>query len=65
MNIAGGKSVPGEMENPFILAPMAGVTDLPFRFQLCKNREHARVPLSREGVVEVVLFRENAFVALR
>ncbi len=27
-----------EMENPFILAPMAGVTDLPFRM-LCKEQE--------------------------
>ena len=26
-----------EMENPFILAPMAGVTDLPFRL-LCKEQ---------------------------
>ena len=26
-----------EMENPFILAPMAGVTDLPFRM-LCKEQ---------------------------
>ena len=25
-----------EMQNPFILAPMAGVTDLPFRL-LCKT----------------------------
>ena len=26
-----------EIENPFILAPMAGVTDLPFRI-LCKEQ---------------------------
>ena len=26
-----------EMQNPFILAPMAGVTDLPFRL-LCKEQ---------------------------
>ena len=26
-----------EMENPFVLAPMAGVTDLPFR-RLCKEQ---------------------------
>ena len=26
-----GKSAHVEIENPFVLAPMAGVTDLPFR----------------------------------
>ena len=26
-----------QMENPFVLAPMAGVTDLPFR-KLCKEQ---------------------------
>lgn len=35
-----------EIENPFILAPMAGVTDLPFRI-LCK--EQGRSVVHRDG----------------
>ena len=36
-----------EMQNPFILAPMAGVTDLPFRL-LCKE-QGAGLLCNRDG----------------
>lgn len=39
-----------EMENPFILAPMAGVTDLPFRM-LCKE-QGSRTSLYGDGQCE-------------
>ena len=52
-----------EIENPFILAPMAGVTDLPFRI-LCKEQGEFGVAFAIAAILMVLAFLINLSASL-
>ena len=52
-----------EMENPFVLAPMAGVTDLAFR-KLCKEQGAGLICMEMVSAKAITYKNKNTFLLM-